>query len=123
LQQVILGLVTFKLEELEKDLAGTPHPVIVFIHQQLDGEGPHTVRNAKEIRDILEKSKKVLAVFQGHNHAGAYSRINDIHYYTLKAMVEGSGAGNNSYAIAEVDRDLNITVKGYKKAISRALPA
>ena len=40
---------------------------------------------------ILHASGKVLAVFQGHHHSGSYSNIAGIHYYTLKALVEGSG--------------------------------
>ena len=28
---------------------------------------------------------------QGHHHSGSYSNIAGIHYYTLKALVEGSG--------------------------------
>ncbi len=106
---------------LEKDLAMTAKPVIVFIHQQLDGAGPHTVKNAPEVRALLEKSGKVCAVFQGHNHAGPYSTVNNIHYYTLKAMIEGSGKDHSSYAVAEVSPDNDIVVTGYRRAESRAL--
>lgn len=108
-----------ELEWLQGDLASTSLPVIVFIHQQLDGEGNHTVRNAEEVRQCLQSCQRVLAVFQGHNHAGHYSRIEDIHYYTLKAMVEGSGKENNSFAIVEVDDHLNMVVTGYHQAVSR----
>jgi alkaline phosphatase len=71
--------------------------VIVFVHQQLDCEGDLCVNNAGEVRQVLKRSRKKLAVFQGHNHSGHYSRLNGIHYYTLKAMVEGSGSHNNAY--------------------------
>ncbi|GAG06588.1 unnamed protein product, partial [marine sediment metagenome] len=43
-----------------------------------------------------------------------------IHYYTLKALVEGSGPENNSYATAEVHPDGSITITGYRKALSPA---
>ena len=112
-----------ELHWLEQDLASTDGPVIVFIHQLLDGTGSHYVKNAANVRQILEASGKVLAVFQGHYHSGAYSQIQGIHYYTLSAMVEGSGAENNAYAIVEVHSDRSITVSAYRKAIRKEFPA
>ncbi len=98
--------------ELNDDL-----PVIVFTHQLLDSfsgvSETHCIDNAPEVVEILEKNNNVLAVFQGHYHHGNYSFRKGIHYYTMKAMVEGSLPDNNSYAIAEVDNDLNIIVEGF----------
>jgi predicted phosphodiesterase len=110
-----------ELNWLRQDLASTSRTVIVFIHQLLDGTGSVYVKNAAQVRQVLEVSGKVLAVFQGHHHAGSYSNIAGIHYYTLKALVEGSGPENNSYAIAEVHPDSNIIINGYRKAESRQL--
>jgi len=107
-----------ELDWLERDLASTPSPVIVFIHQLLDGTGSVYVKNAAEVRQILETSGKVLAVFQGHHHTGSYSNIMGIHYYTLKALVEGTGPENSSYAIVEVGPDNSVTITGYRKAVS-----
>ena len=104
---------------LRQDLAAAHRPTIVFIHQLLDGTGPVYVNNAADIRKILEQSGKVTAVFQGHHHSGSYSYIEEIHYYTLKAMVEGPGQENNSYAIVEILPDQSITVTGYRKAVSK----
>ncbi|UCC97298.1 MAG: metallophosphoesterase [Phycisphaerales bacterium] len=112
-----------ELDWLRQDLASVEAPVIVFIHQLLDGTGSHYVKNAANVRQILEASGKVLAVFQGHNHPGAYSQIGGIHYYTLKALVEGSGAENNAYAIVEVHPDRSMTVSAYRKAIRREFAA
>ncbi|MBW7991220.1 MAG: hypothetical protein FVQ84_14575 [Planctomycetes bacterium] len=110
-----------ELDWLRKDLASAPGAVVVFIHQLLDGTGSVYVKNAAQVRQILEASGKVLAVFQGHHHSGSYSNIAGIHYYTLKAVVEGHGLQNNSYAIAEVHPDGSITVTGYRKAKSTQL--
>jgi alkaline phosphatase len=107
-----------ELDWLRQDLAASRGPVIVFIHQLLDGTGSVYVKNAPEVREILDASGRVLAVFQGHHHPGAYSYINGIHYYTLKGMIEGHGEDNNAYAVVEVHPDLNITVTGYRKAPS-----
>lgn len=105
-----------ELAWLRDDLATTAGPTVVFIHQLLDGTGAVYVKNADEVRDILENSGKILAVFQGHHHAGAYSQINGIHYYTLIATVEGQGLENSSYAIVEVHPSLDAVVTGYRKA-------
>ena len=110
-----------ELAWLRDDLAMVSGPVVVFVHQLLDGSGAVYVENAAEVRGVLEESGKVLVVFQGHHHAGAYTRINGIHYYTLISTVEGQGAENNSYAIVEVPPDLNAVVTGYRKAKSEAL--
>ncbi|MHC4678993.1 MAG: metallophosphoesterase [Planctomycetota bacterium] len=110
-----------ELAWLERLLAEAPGFVIVFIHQLLDGTGSVYVNNASEIRQILQASGKVRAVFQGHHHPGRYSNMAGIHYYSLKALVEGAGAENNSYAIVEVERDGSVIVTGYRKAQSRQL--
>lgn len=102
---------------LARDLASASKPAIVFVHQQLDGGGDHLVRNAGEVRRALEAGGNVLAVFQGHNHAGDYRSIGGIHYYTLKAMIEGSGEENNSYAVVDVLANHDIVVTGYRKAV------
>lgn len=107
-----------ELDWLREALAAAPGPVIVFIHQLLDGTGSVYVNNAADVRQILQASGKVLAVFQGHHHSGSYSNIAGIHYYTLKALVEGSGPENNSYAIAEVHPDGGIAITGYRKAVN-----
>jgi hypothetical protein len=129
-----------ELAWLEADLAATTNPTIVFIHQMLAGseylpyKWYHLVKNDNDVEGpeemhvlpILESAPhKVLAVFQGHHHDGDYVEINGIHYYTLKALVEGSYYDdgnkiqeNNSYAIVEVHPDRSITVTGYGGAQS-----
>jgi len=110
-----------ELAWLTGDLAAAVGPVIVFTHQLLDGTGSVYVKNADRVRQALEDSGKVLAVFQGHHHAGSYSNVAGIHYYTLKALVEGTGPENSSYAIAEIGSDGNIVVTGYRRAESKRL--
>lgn len=109
-----------ELDWIEASLAA-PQPAIVFVHQRLDGEGGYFVKNAAAVRAVLERSSKVIAVFQGHQHEGGYSLINGIHYYTLKSVIEGSGLGNSAYAIVEADTAFNLTVTGYRRADSRKL--
>lgn len=101
---------------LRKEL-NTDYPAIIFIHQLLDSfsdiKKELCVANAEEIVDILEDSGNVLAVFQGHHHDGQYSFRNKIHYFTMKGLIEGSLPDNNSFAIVEIDKQLNIYLKGF----------
>jgi len=88
-----------QLDWLAADLAATTLPTIVFAHQRLDVSTAHGVKNCVEVRKILESSKRVLAVFQGHSHKNDYHEINGIHYCTLVAMVEGAGTENNGFSV------------------------
>ena len=102
---------------LKNELAKGNEPVIVFIHQMLDWFSDVNdslfIRNAEQIVETLVKSNRVLAVFQGHHHPGNYSHYKGIHFYTMKALVEGCLPDNNSFATVEVDRELNIHIKGF----------
>ncbi len=101
---------------LKEVLASSTFPVVVFVHQLLDGKGDLYVNNSKRIRKVMEDSGKVMAVFQGHKHEGDINEINGILYYTLKAMVEGSGKENNSYSIVTIAPSGSIKIEGYRKA-------
>jgi len=115
------ALPAFQLEWLRTELQDAAEPVVVFIHQPLDGEGDLYVNNARAVREILEKSNKVLAVLQGHRHLGGYQCINGIHYITQKAMVDFSGSYNNSYSVVRIAAEGQINIKGYRRAASRSL--
>ncbi len=110
-----------QLSWLESALSKAGGPVIVFAHQRLDIDKAHAVQNAPAVRSLLEKSGKVLAVFQGHSHKNDYQQIAGIHYTTLVAMVEGSGAENNGYSMLEVMADSSLRLKGFRRQVDRAL--
>lgn len=109
------GIPETEQEWLRQDLAAAGEkPSIVFVHQNLDDEkDAHGVKNAPEIRRILERSGKVAAVFQGHKHTGGYVRIGGIPYCTLKAMVERPTLENNSYAVAIADGASRLKLEGF----------
>jgi len=110
-----------QLAWLNHTLEQTDLPVVLFVHQLLDSregiDDRHSINNATQVRAVLESHPRVMAVFQGHQHQGQYHVINDIHYYTLKAMVEGSGEESSSYAIAEIFKNGSIRITGYRKAV------
>ncbi|MBK7028034.1 MAG: metallophosphoesterase [Bacteroidales bacterium] len=106
-----------ELSWLKKDLRKAKGPTLVFCHQLMDGEGSYYVNNASKARKLMENSGKVVAVFQGHYHEGQYRMINDIHYYTLKALVDGGGKQGNSYAKVTLEPG-TLKVQGFRNAES-----
>ncbi len=102
-----------QLRWLEGELKKAEGKALVFVHQPLDGDDVHCVRNAAEVRRILGESGKVAAVFSGHNHKGGYRRLRGIHYVTLRGMVEGPGLESNAYALVTVTPAGSLTIKGF----------
>ncbi|MEM8735983.1 MAG: hypothetical protein AAGG44_17270 [Planctomycetota bacterium] len=93
----------------------TTKRTIVFAHQRLDVGNNYGVKNAAEVRQVLEDSGKVLAVLQGHSHKNDHRDIRGIHYCTLVAMVEGSGAESNGYSVMSISKDGTINIDGFRK--------
>ena len=114
-----------EMEWLAEELKRGDEPVIIFCHQLLDSENQLYkglfVQNAGEVNKLLVASKRVLAVFQGHHHAGSYSVQNGIHYFTLKGMIEGPLSENNSYALVEVLPNGDILVDGFANCPDQVL--
>ena len=90
-----------QLAFLQNALDTTQKPCIVLLHQNLesDADPKHRVNNAHEARKIMEDSKKVALVLQGHYHRGADRIENGIRYLTLPAMCEGE---NNHFLILDL---------------------
>ncbi len=111
-----------QLTWLTKDLNQTALPVVVFIHQRIDlePENHYAVNQAPEVRKILQRSGKVKAVFQGHSHRNELQTIDAISYCTLQAMVEGTGASQNGYALLELYADGSLKLEGFRSQKTRA---
>ncbi len=110
---------------LTKDLAAAKRPTIVLVHQRLDVKGHYGVKSAPAVRKILEESKNVLAVFQGHNHVNEHRLIGGIHYITLAAMIEGPAKkkGGNAYAVLACHAGGVLEVDGFDAQKDWSLPA
>lgn len=95
------NLPNWQIEFLKDTLHTSPKPCIVFIHENLDPdiEINHVVKNAGDIRKIMEESSKVEYVIQGHYHKGHRNTLNGIKYITVPAMCEGV---DNHYLILEL---------------------
>lgn len=104
-----------QVEWLAANLKAATDRTIVFVHQRLDVSNVYGVKNAAQVRKVLEDSGKVLAVFQGHSHENDLRDINGIHYCVHRAMIEGSGAENNGYSTMDVFVDGTMRITGFRK--------
>jgi len=84
--------------------------VILFSHLPLRPQGDaHNLWNGEEMIRLLENSAAVVAFINGHNHAGAYTFKNGIHYITVFGMVDTM---IGSYGILELYPD-SLILQGY----------
>lgn len=106
-----------ELDWLADELKKGDEPVVVFIHQLLDTDtGLYKglyVHNASDVNKLLTESGRVLAVFQGHHHAGAYAVQDNIHYFTMNGVIEGKLPESNAYAVVEILPNGDILVDGF----------
>ncbi|MCV6630532.1 MAG: metallophosphoesterase [Flavobacteriaceae bacterium] len=111
-----------QLDWLQQDLAQTQLPTIVFCHHPLfafyRGGNKYHINNFKAVQRILENSKQVVAVLQGHVHQESHQQINQIHYITRLGMVDYKGLENNSFSIVSIE-DGMLYLKGYKRATAQ----
>ncbi|MCA9073256.1 MAG: metallophosphoesterase [Planctomycetaceae bacterium] len=103
-----------QVEWLKTDLKKSQGKAVVFVHQRLDVSNHYGVKNAPDVRKVLEDSGKVLAVFQGHSHKNDLKEINGIPYCVHRAMVEGSGKENNGYSTMDIFESGTIRVAGFR---------
>lgn len=105
---------------LRQMLADATGFVVVLTHQRIDpsAEPGHLVRNAAEVRKVLEESGKVALVLSGHQHMGGFNVYRGITYYSLVALVADSGPLANSFAEVAIYLDGTFSMTGYRNALS-----
>jgi len=92
--------------------------VAVFCHYPLLPFESHALWNYNEVLAVMKKFNVVKLWMNGHNHAGNYDFQNNIHFVTLKGMVETE----TENAFAEVlFTDEIIEIKGFGQEQSRIL--
>ncbi len=111
-----------QLQWLENDLNNANLPTIVYCHYPLDNQDfsenyyfknrpdGGSIANRGFVRPILEKSGKVIAVFNGHTHFFHEEIIKDITYTTIPSFSENNGEGrpNHKFSVVEIE---NTTIK------------
>lgn len=108
-----------QLAWLRADLMATTKPTLVFCHHPLYffecNEHIYHIQNYKIVQSLLEDSKKVQMVFQGHVHERNVKEINGIQYVTLLGMVDYDGLDNNAFSIVSLKKDL-CKMTGYARS-------
>jgi alkaline phosphatase len=113
-----------ELQWLRDDLASNTLPTILFTHQRLDTDDNHGIRNAPQVREVIDASRgHVLAVLQGHSHKNDVRQIGKTFYCTLVAMIEGSGPDNNGYSLMTIRPNGDIRIDGFRNQADRHWPA
>jgi predicted phosphodiesterase len=92
--------------------------VVILNHFPVFPKDPHNQWNDEAIVDVLERSKCVVAYMNGHNHAGQYGFKNNIHYWTVKGMVQTQK--ENAYALVHFHDD-RIEIIGFGREPNRQL--
>ena len=94
-------------------------PTVALCHENLDDRMEdkvpisYAVRNAAQVRQVLEEAGNVRAVIQAHYHPGLCATIGGIAYIGLRAMVVGAGLENNAFAIAALRDDGKVELEGF----------
>ena len=80
--------------ELKRILENPDTPFCLFMHQNVSPgiRSDHSLTNAWEVRRIVDESKVVEKVFQGHYHPGQNEHSHGVEYFTLPAMYEQEDA-------------------------------
>ena len=85
--------------------------VALFCHFPIYPETKYNLWNASQLRALLEKHSSVKAWFNGHQHSGNYASKNNIHYFTLKSMLDTK---RSAYSLVDFSKNA-IHIKGYGK--------
>lgn len=75
-----------ELHWLEMDLKDAKYPAVLFSHQRLT-EADSSVRNADEVKKILEKAPQgVVLALNGHEHLDEAEKVNGTWFYNVNSM-------------------------------------
>jgi manganese-dependent ADP-ribose/CDP-alcohol diphosphatase len=78
----------------------------------------HNIWNREQFLSLIEPYENVKLFFNGHNHAGAYQLVDNVHYLTFKGMVDTENT--SAFAKVKFDKD-TVTIEGYYREPSRKL--
>lgn len=115
------ALSTDQLKWVEKELDKATlknQKVGFYCHFPIYPIDQHNIWNREQFLSLIKPYKNVKIFFNGHNHAGAYELVNNVHYLTFKGMVDTK----NTSAFAKVKfAEDTIFVQGFDREISRKL--
>ena len=114
-----IGAVQLKwLESTLQQATRNNEKTILFCHYPLFPPNKHNLLNDTEVMDLITKYPCTKAWFSGHNHHGNYGMHSNIHFITVRGMVEGES--DNAWSIVSLD-DSCIHLAGYGNEMSARL--
>lgn len=108
---------TWVKEELEKAVKNN-EKVGFYCHFSIFPVDQHNIWNRDQFLSLIKPYKNVKIFFNGHNHAGGYQLVDNVHYLTFKGMVDTENT--SAFAKVKFDKD-TITVEGFYREPSRKL--
>ena len=108
---------TWVKKELDKAVKNN-QKVGFYCHFPVFPIDQHTIWNREQFLSLIKPYKNVKIFFNGHNHAGAYELVDNVHYLTFKGMVDTEGT--SAFAKVYFNKD-TITVEGFYREPSRKL--
>jgi predicted phosphodiesterase len=108
---------TWVKEELDKAVKNN-QKVGFYCHFPIFPIDQHNIWNREQFLSLIKPYKNVKIFFNGHNHAGAYQLVDNVHYLTFKGMVDTENT--SAFAKVQFDKD-TITVEGFYREPSRKL--
>lgn len=78
----------------------------------------HNIWNREQFLSLIKPYKNVKLFFNGHNHAGAYELVDNVHYLTFKGMVDTENT--SAFAKVKFEKD-TVFIEGFEREISRKL--
>ena len=115
------GLSTHQLEWIRAQLDTATQKnqkVGFYCHFPIFPIDQHNIWNREQFLSLIKPYKNVKLFFNGHNHAGAYQLVDNVHYLTFKGMVDTENT--SAFAKVKFDED-TIFVQGFDREISRKL--
>lgn len=78
----------------------------------------HNIWNREQFVSLIKPYKNVKLFFNGHNHAGAYEFVDNVHYLTFKGMVDTENT--SAFAKVKFEKD-TVFIEGFEREVSRKL--
>mgnify|MGYP005989875391 FL=1 len=104
-------------EELDKAVHNN-QKVGFYCHFPIFPIDQHNIWNREQFISLIKPYKNVKLFFNGHNHAGAYQLVDNVHYLTFKGMVDTENT--SAFAKVKFDKD-TVIIEGFFREPSRKL--
>ncbi len=111
-----------QIEWLRMELDRATGPCVVLTHQLLEPLPDLSVKNEAEVRAVIEASKKVSVVIQGHHHRNRLTMIGKTPYAVMRSVIDGPNLADMGYSVLEVFASGACRISGFGEQASYGLP-